>query len=234
MAKQEKGKLVVIEGSDGSGKETQSRKLVKHLEINNIPNFYIDFPRYQTSMWGEMVGRYLQGEFGAINEIHPQLASILYAGDRLSAKGKIEEALVAGKIVVANRYVGSNLAHQSAKYEDIVEQELFINWLEKLEYEENEIPREDGVLFLYMPYDVAQELKIKQRITAGEKADIHEADADFLRKSVDQFLLIANRTPHWTVIECAEDGEPLPIEMIHQKILTALEERGLLMSSLQS
>ena len=110
-----KGKLIVFEGSDGTGKTTQAKLLLEYLKRKQIPSIYISFPRYQNSLWGQMVRRYLDGEFGKIDEVSPYLASVLYAGDRLGASDQIRKWLELGKLVICNRYVGSNLAHQLAK-----------------------------------------------------------------------------------------------------------------------
>src|SRR5271169_3521244 len=108
------GKLIAIEGIDGSGKRTQLDLLSSELDSRGLNTFRISFPRYE-SFYGKLVGRYLNGEFGALDAVDPHLSSLLYAGDRLEAKPEIEGALSAGKIVLADRYVGSNLAHQSER-----------------------------------------------------------------------------------------------------------------------
>ncbi|MDP3954734.1 MAG: thymidylate kinase [bacterium] len=225
----EKGRFVVIEGSDGSGKTKQVELLTVWLETNKIPFAVIDFPRYEQSFHGALVGRYLRGEFGSVQDVNPYLASLTYAGDRLEAKPKLQAWLLDGKLVVANRYIGSNLAHMSAKLPN-GEREAFIDWLKQLEYSIHQIPKEDLTVFLYVPVDVAQKLieqKGERNYIGGKKKDIHEADIDFMRRSEEQFLYLAEKEPHWVVVECVANGQILSPEEIHQKVIDILKSRGI-------
>src|SRR3989344_2308491 len=117
MKDAKKGKIIVIEGGDGSGKATQSKLLIEYLEKNSIPHAYLDFPNY-SSFYGKLVGKFLRGEFGDLDSVSPYLASLTFALDRLSSKDTIENHLKAGKIVVMNRYATSNMAHQGSKIAD--------------------------------------------------------------------------------------------------------------------
>src|SRR5579863_3581138 len=109
-----RGKLIALEGIDGSGKRTQLDLLTGALDARGLSTFRISFPRYE-SFYGKLVGQYLNGEFGALQAVDPHLSALLYAGDRLEAKPEIEAALANGKVLLADRYIGSNLAHQCAR-----------------------------------------------------------------------------------------------------------------------
>jgi dTMP kinase len=109
-----RGKLIALEGIDGSGKRTQLDLLARDLDGRGLATLRISFPRYESS-FGKLVARYLNGEFGSLETFDPHLSALLYAGDRLEAKAELESALAAGKIVLADRYIGSNLAHQSER-----------------------------------------------------------------------------------------------------------------------
>src|ERR1700693_5847032 len=125
-----RGKLIALEGIDGSGKRTQLDLLARELDARGLATFRISFPRYE-SFYGKLVGRYLNGEFGPLGAVDPHLSALLYAGDRLEAKPEIEAALSAGKIVIADRYIGSNMAHQSARVPPEKREELFL-WLKRV------------------------------------------------------------------------------------------------------
>ncbi|MBI2327668.1 thymidylate kinase [Candidatus Curtissbacteria bacterium] len=217
-----KGKLIVFEGADGSGKTTQAKLLLKFLQKGKIDSKYISFPRYKDSRWGQMVGRYLAGDFGKVGDVDPYLASLSYAGDRASAASMIKKWLAAGKMVIVNRYIGSNMAHMAAKIKDEGSRIKYIKWLEKLEYEENGIPGEDLVIFLHVPVDISRKL-IKDR-----KLDIHEEDLEYLAKVVKVYDFICGLKKYWQKVECTKGGKILPAEGIHQKVLEVLKNKNIL------
>jgi dTMP kinase len=144
-----RGKLIALEGIDGSGKGTQLDLLASELDRRGLDTFRISFPRYE-SFYGKLVGRYLNGDFGSLDAVDPHLSALLYAGDRLEAKPEIEAALSAGKIVLADRYIGSNMAHQSARVPPEQREEFFA-WLKRLEYGLYALPMEDLVVYLRVP-----------------------------------------------------------------------------------
>src|SRR5271169_6709206 len=139
-----RGKLIALEGIDGSGKRTQLDLLARALGAQGRATLQISFPRYESS-FGKLVARYLNGEFGSLETVDPHLSALLYAGDRLEAKPELESALAAGKIVLADRYVGSNLAHQSERVPPERRDE-FLAWLRHLEYGLYGLPVEDLVV----------------------------------------------------------------------------------------
>lgn len=218
MAKQ-KGRLIAFEGADGSGKTTQAKLLLKYLKKHKISSVYISFPRYEVSMWGAMVKRYLAGEFGKLNEVDPYLASMLYAGDRAVAAASLKKWIGDGKMVVCNRYTGSNLAHMAAKLGGRGEKSRFIDWLEKLEYGENKIPKEDLVIFLHVP------VAVSRKLIENRKLDIHEADLSYLSKVLGVYEDFVTSRRNWIKVDCTKNGRILSFSAIHQKVLEILKQR---------
>lgn len=226
-----KGKLIVIDGTDGSGKGTQTQLLLDYLEKKEVTHKFIDFPRYYTSFHGKMVGRYLAGEFGSLDSASPYLSSLFYAMDRLTARDEIVDWLEEGNLVVANRYTTSSMAFQTARVEKAQQQE-FINWLYAMEYKEHKLPKEDLVIFLYVPVEISQKLiekKDARAYTKGRKKDINEANVQYQKDVLNLYLELARKYKHWVVIECVDaQGELYPVETIHKKILSVLKERQIL------
>ena len=221
-----KGKLIVLDGTDGSGKRTQLDLLKKHLKRGGFKVEEIDFPRYYSSFYGRLVGRYLAGEFGDTYETSPYLTSLPYAGDRLLAKNEIKKWLKEGKIVLTNRYVPANLAHQSAKLPK-KERDKFIKWLLELEYEIHGLPKEDLVFYLYVPVEIAQKLLRKKGhrdYIGGFAKDIHEKNIKFLKESENQYQKLARRFG-WQIITCCQNKKILPKKIIAQKIWQIVSEK---------
>jgi len=224
-----KGKLIVIDGTDGSGKGTQTELLLKYLDGEKIKNKYIDFPRYYTSFHGQMVGRYLAGEFGNKESASPYLSSLFYAMDRLTARDEIVDWLEEGNTVVANRYTTSSMAFQTARIEKSKREE-FLKWLYEMEYKEHKLPKEDVVIFLYVPVEISQKLieqKAKREYAKGKKKDEYEADVAYQKEVLRLYLELAKKYKHWEVIRCVDSkGKLLPVEQVHQKIMRALKRHG--------
>lgn len=225
-----KGKFIVFEGTDGSGKATQLKLLIKYFKAKGYKSQTADFPQYYTSFFGKLVGRFLKGEFGGIDEVSPYLACLPYAGDRFQASKKIKKWLSEGKIVVSNRYFGSQ-AHQVAKL-PYKEQAKFLRFLEKMEYEVFGIPKEDIVIFLYVPPEIGQRLvdkKGKRGYVGGQKRDIHEASFSHQRKTSKMYFRLVKRYPYWIRLDCCDrQGNLMSPEEIHQKVLRALKKRQIL------
>jgi dTMP kinase len=198
------GKIFVIEGTDCSGKATQTNLLLDRLRLENIPCEKLSFPRYNTPT-GNIIKRYLgkdgyQQEFGPAVDVPPKIASVLYAEDRYAAKPEILEIINSGKNLIFDRWVEANMGHQGGK---IVKEnrEEFFRWVNELEYGTFNLPRPDSILFLYMPYQVGIKLK-KGR--PGE-ADGHESSIDHLRNAEDAYIQLANMFS-WKRINCTKDG----------------------------
>jgi dTMP kinase len=224
-----KGKIIVIEGGDGSGKATQSSLLIEYLKKNSIPNAYLDFPDY-SSFYGKLVGKFLRGEFGNLDTVSPYLASLTFALDRLSAKDTIENHLHEGKIVIMNRYATSNMAHQGSKFENEAERIKFLKWLEELEYETNKIPREDAVIYLYVPWQEGSRLtrmKGDRSYLNGQKEDIQEASEKH-RKDTEAIYKMLAKKRSWITINCIKNDTMKSKEQIHNEIITVLKEQSII------
>jgi dTMP kinase len=213
------GKLITIEGIDGSGKGTQSQLLIKKLEEAGKKVKMYSFPAYEETFFGKEVGAFLRGEFGSIDEVHPKLASVLYASDRLEQKPKMLKDLEEDYYVVCDRYVESNMGHQAAKFPD-EERESFIDWLDELEYKVNSLPKPDITFFLDVPLSVSKELvlKKKQRSYTDEKEDIHEAAHGYLDKVYQVYQYLNDRNG-WCRVPCVADGQIRSIEDINAELL---------------
>jgi len=223
-----KGKFIVLEGTDGSGKATQLKLLIDFLKTQDHKVKQIHFPQYYTSLFGKLAGRFLKGEFGGIKGVSPYLASLTYAGDRFEAKERIRKWLDQGRLVVSNRYIGSNMAHQTAKLPKD-EQMKFLRFLEKMEYEIFKIPKEDIVIFLYVPVSVGQKLvdnKGKRKYIGGKKRDIHEADLSHQKKASETYLKLVKRYSYWVKVNCCDrKGNLRKPEEIHKLIYQVLKKR---------
>jgi len=219
-----KAKLIVIEGTDGSGKATQFKLLLKHLKENKTPHAYFDFPQYSKTFFGRFVGELLHGKLGDLGVLNPYLISVPYAADRWQAKPKLEEALKKGKLVVCNRYAPSNLAYQLSRT-SLKQRVALEKWLTRLEYREFGIPREDLVIFLYVPFRFAQALidkKNSRRYLKGKARDLNEENLELLKKVDATYLWLLKRYRHWVRIDCVEKGRLLTPEEIHQKVWKSL------------
>ncbi len=195
------GKLVAIEGIDGSGKRTQVDLLTLNLKARSHSVYSTGFPQYD-SWFGKMVGQFLNGDLGPLESVDPHFTTLLYAGDRFEAKPKLETALNHGQIVLVDRYIGSNLAHQTARVAPEKRAE-FRRWIEHLEYGIYDLPREDLILYLRVPPGEAQRLVAKKsaRAYTTAKQDILEASLRHLEQAADMYDLLALEAP-WVTIEC--------------------------------
>lgn len=227
VEKNRRGKLIVIDGGDGSGKTTQAELLMTYLKDRGIAVKGFDFPRYYSSFHGELAGRFLAGEFGS--DVSPYLASLAYALDRASAKEEMDAWLSHGGIIVSNRYATSNMAHQGARLPEDKRAE-FLEWIDELEYKVHKIPREDVVIYLHVPAAVGMELTKKKgtRAYLGDRKDILEADVTHRRESEDMYVKLSRQRNNWVCIECVENGQILAKEAIHQKILATLKEKNII------
>lgn len=227
LARRHKGFFIVLEGADGSGKTTQFNLLKERLENENYVVEVFDFPRYEEPS-SHFVRKYLNGEYGPAASIDPYTASIFYALDRFEAAPKIYEALAEGKVVLSNRYVGSNMAHQGAKFKDESLQRGFFLWEDGLEYHLLKIPRPNINLYLRVPAEVSYELVAKKatREYTNKKRDEHEADIDHLKKSVATYDTLCQLFPKdFLAIECHQNGELLSIDAISRKIWKTVKPR---------
>ncbi len=225
-----KGKIIVFEGGDGSGKGTQARLLGEYLAEQKIPHASLDFPQYDT-FYGQIVAQFLRGEFGKLEDVSPYLAALTFALDRFAVKDQILAMLAEGKVIVANRYVTSNIAHQGSKFESASEQATFFTWIEALEYGQHGLPRENIVIYLKVPYSVSARLVSRKKPRTylnGKSHDIHEADDRYLEKTEACYNILSSRYDNWITIECAKNGIMISKEEIHEMILTELRKRSII------
>ena len=222
--------LIVIEGVDGSGKGTQAQQLTERLTATGRRVRLLSFPRYRETLFGHAIGDFLNGRFGQLNEVHPFLASVLYAADRYESKSVLTEALEQSDVVVCDRYVPSNLAHQGAKL-DGAEREELLRTIERIEFDVFALPRPSLVVLLDVPVEIAQ-LNIaakKPRSYTDKAADLQEADADYLQRVRDVYLQLASADPLWQRVESARAGEQRSIaeigEDIFARVVSRLAER---------
>ena len=222
----ERGKFIVLEGIDGSGKRTQLDMLARSLAERKVALSQISFPRYE-GFFGKLVARFLNGDFGALDAVDPHFSALLYAGDRYEAKPKIVADLASGSTVLADRYIGSNLAHQGARVPRQLRDE-FLRWLKRLEYEIYELPAEDLVVYLRVPVAEAHRLvgqKGARDYTKLER-DILESNVSHLEAAAEVYDQLS-RQSNWIKIECFDSnaGTLRAPGVIHTEILAAIESR---------
>ncbi len=224
------GKLIVLEGTDGSGKGTQFDLLIAELKKRNLPYETMDYPRYEGSVFGELAGRMLRGDFGTADVLSSELAVLPFACDRWLMKDTIIKWLQEGKIVVSNRYTGSSAVYQAAKL-PLPKQKPFIDWVYTLEQKTIGLPKEDIVLFLTMPLTISEKLVEQKNPRAyldGKKKDMYEEN-DMIQVTVHQLYndLAASR-PEWHIIQSAEHDTLRSKESIQKDILDVLTANKIL------
>lgn len=225
-----RGRMIVLEGIDGSGKRTQIEMLGHALDAHGIECARISFPRYDR-FFGKLVAQFLNGEFGPLADVDPHFSALLYAGDRLESKPEMETAVAAGTILLADRYIGSNMAHQGARVA-ARKRRAFLKWLTQLEYGVYGLPREDLVIYLRVPPSTAQRLVGKKAVRqyTKKKRDLQESNLAHLKQAAALYDQLA-RQPNWVSVDCADktsrtSAAPLRTpESIHEEILTAIDAR---------
>lgn len=227
MAK--KGKLIVIDGTDGSGKATQVKLLQKRLTKEGHTVKVLDFPEYYKNFFGKFIGHCLSEQYYNWINVHPKIASIAYAADRWESSKKIEEWLKKGYIVLSNRYVSANQIHQGGKINNDIKRASFIKWLEEMEYEVFKIPKPHAVFYLNVPIDIILKL-IKERNEKtsrsyiGKRKDIVEGDIPYLTNSTKTALWLARTQKGWIKIECAHNGILDTKKHIHEEIYAKVKK----------
>lgn len=222
-----KGKLIVIEGTDGSGKELQSKLLLKYLNKNRIANAYFDFPQYTSTFFGKFLKKLLAGKFGKLQANNPYLISIPYAADRWQAKSKIDKAIQSKQLVLCNRYAPSNLGYQLSRSVS-KHQPALAKWLIELEYKVFRIPREHLVIFLYVPYKHAQRLMKLAEYKEKYRRDTIERDHKLLKRVDKTYLTLLRQYKHWIKIDCVVKDKLLSPQAIHRLIIQELTKARIL------
>ena len=221
--------LVVLEGLDGAGKSTQVRKLKEYLTERCGELEYIHFPRYDAPVYGDLISRFLRGDFGANDAVHPQLVALLFAEDRHGAAPLIREALEEGKTVLLDRYVYSNIAYQCAKLKDMVARKRLRDWIFNTEYGDFQLPVPDLNLFLDVPIgfveqSLSQARSGTDRNYLGGAQDIHEASIAFQRDVRSLYLAQTQLDKRFLRIDCAdENGNMLPPDAIFQRVRASID-----------
>lgn len=219
------GTFIVIEGTDGSGKGTQFKLLSERLRKEGYDVEEFDFPQYdQPSSY--FVKEYLNGKYGSAEEVGPYTSSLFYALDRYQAAPKIQEALQQGKVVLANRFTGSNMAHQGTKFLNTEERRGFFVWLDNLEFVMLKIPRPQRSVVLRVPAEIAQGLVDQKdaRSYTDKKRDIHEADLTHLQKSVEVYDDLCSLFPQdFRRLDCVRNGELLSKEVINDMLWESVQ-----------
>ena len=223
-----KGKLIVIDGTDGSGKATQVAKLKERLMSEGIFITSLDFPRYYDNFFGKLVGECLAGKHGDFAALSPKIASVIYAADRFESAQQIRTWLDEGKTVVLDRYVSSSQIHQGGKIHDEQERKFFLTWLDTMEHEVFNIPRPDIILYLDVPIAITQRLLIEKGNKESKKylegrGDQHEDNPEHLEHAKQSGLKMIAENNNWVRIECSSDGIIFDIETIHEMIYTQVK-----------
>lgn len=218
-----RGKLIVIDGTDGSGKATQVKLLRTQLVKEGYTVKLLDFPEYYKNFFGKFIGHCLSEQYYNWINIHPKIASIAYAADRWESSEKIKDWLKKGYIVLSNRYVSANQIHQGGKIVNANKRANFIKWLDEMEYKVFKIPRPDAVFYLNVPMNIILKLikernKKISRAYMGKKKDIVEGNITYLTNSNKTALWLAKREKGWIKIDCVKNGALDTRENIHQEI----------------
>jgi dTMP kinase len=227
-------KLIVIEGIDGAGKSTQINLLRDFFSKKGYHCEYLHFPRTEAPYFGELIARFLRGEFGSLNDVDPYLVAMLYAGDRKDASNLIDKWLSEDKVVLLDRYTCSNIAYQCAKLKDVPGQDKLMNWILSLEFGHFAIPEPDINIFLDVPVAFAENNLTKTRkgndrnYLNGTK-DIHEENIIFQKKVRDIYLRVSESDERLEVIDCSDiSGTILPPSVIFDLIIKVLNKRQLI------
>lgn len=227
-------KLIVIEGIDGSGKSTQIKLLKDYLTQRGYRCEFLHFPQTDAPFFGELISRFLRGEFGTLDKVDPWLVAMLYAGDRKDASNLIRGWLENGNLVLLDRYTYSNIAYQCAKLGKKEDQEALMKWILDLEFDHFAIPRPDLNIFLDVPFSFTEKKLSSSRSGNDRKylsgsIDIHEESLAFQKKVREMYIRVAETDEHLCIVSCADEkGNILTPEMISEKVIKLIEKKRLL------
>lgn len=213
--------IIVIEGTDGSGKQTQTELLFDYLKKHGKNVKRQSFPNYESDS-SVLVKKYLNGDFGGLNSLTPMQSSVFFSVDRLCTMLNYKEFLQNNGVLLLDRYVSSNILHQASKIENENERKNFITWLENFEYTDLKLPKPDKTFFLDMRPDLSKKLReARGELKAGTKKDIHEANSEYMQKCYNLGLEIA-KEKSWEIIKCYDNDRIKTIEEIHNEIIKLL------------
>lgn len=218
--------LIAIEGIDGAGKGTQAGRLVTSLLEMGLRVDTLQFPRYAATTFGTAIGDFLNGRFGSLNDVHPQLAAVLYAGDRFESRTLLLKMMEDNDVVVLDRFVGSNLAHQSAKI-DGPERTALVEWIEKVEFDVFQLPRPALTVLIDMSSQMSRELVSRKaaRDYTDQEADLQESDLPYLERVRRCYLALAHSRLDWRTIHgLREDGSLRTIDDVGSEIRSVVCE----------
>ena len=219
-------RFIALEGIDGAGKRTQLDLLAAALKKRGVECEPFAFPNY-SSFFGTMVGRFLDGEFGSLADVDAHFSALLYAGDRYESRERLRQALDSGRVVITDRYVGSNLAHQTARV-PAARRGAFLKWLKHLEYGVYGLPRETAVIYLRVTPRAAQGLVAKkaQRAYTKKSHDIQEASLRHLQEAAAVYDRLARTEKNWARVDCVDArGAIKSPQQIHAEVVRVLGEK---------
>lgn len=225
----QKGKLIVIDGTDGSGKATQTKLLVQRLKKEKTKVATIDFPQYENNFFGKFIGHCLTERYYDFLKVHPKIASVLYAADRFESKKKIEDWLSKGFVVVCDRYVSSNKIHQGSKIKDNKKRETFLSWLDEMEHKALKVPRPHKIIYLSVPVKVSKKL-LEEKIAKDKKtylkgkSDLVEKNIEYMKNSFNTAMWLSQIDKSFYKINCAEKDKMRSIEDIHEEIYSYVKK----------
>lgn len=216
--------FIVIEGLDGSGKSTQLKLITAHLEASNLKYQHIHFPVMSKGYYGQLTAEFLRGDLGALDQVHPKIAALIFAGNRVEHLAQVNQWLADGYVVIADRYVNSNIAFQCAKLDSKTEKDMLKKWILEFEYDYNLLPHPAFSLYLDVPFKSIKKSLTNQREGDDRaylqgKTDIHEDSLDLQEKVRQEYLEMVSEQPDFHLIKCSdEEGNYLPPEQIHEEI----------------
>lgn len=222
--------FIVIEGLDGSGKSSQLELLIDYYKNRGINVEYLHFPTTKSEIFGDLIARFLSGDFGSIDNVNPYLVSLLFAGDRYNLSDTINKWMQEGKTVITDRYVFSNIAFQCAKLKSLEEKEKLADWIFKLEYEYFKIPKPDLSIFLNVPFDFVKNNLSRRRIENNReylagKDDIHEIDFDFQEEVYKMYKYSVNKYTNFISIDCFDSNNLImDVNKISEKIISNINK----------
>lgn len=219
------GKFYVIEGLDGCGKSTQLELLKERCKQEGVAYKYIHFPMLNQGIYGTLIAEFLRGEFGTLEQVHPKLVALLFAGDRMEHIDTIKQWLADGYCVLTDRFVYSNIAYQCAKLSNPEEKQRLKKWILEYEFKTNALPRPDRSFFLNVPFSFVEQSLTNARTGNDRnylngKQDIHEASLHFQQQVYNEYMGLLNEQPDLLSVNCCDEQHHfLPKEDIHRRIM---------------